>query len=128
MNIKGSTPKAVGTRVIIRPISLDRDGNEAKALTESGDYIYSGTSLVMPRSAVEKEINSSSIGEVIDIGRDSGWLNLKEGEEQEVKVGDIVAFAKWAGSRLPYFEDTYRTINSEDIVTVYHGVKSEDKK
>ena len=128
MNIKESTPRAVGTRVIIRPIVLDRDGNETEALNESGDYTYGGTSLVMPRSAVEQEINSSSLGEIIDIGRDSGWLNLKEGEEQEVKVGDIVAFAKWAGSRLPYFEETYRTVNSEDIFTVYHGVKSEVKK
>lgn len=85
--------KPLSNRVVIRP-------DEAEKKTASG--------IIIPDSAKEKPLE----GEIIFCGEGFG------DEDMEVKVGDKVAFGKYAGSDIDWKGETYRIMRETDILAI----------
>ncbi|MCM8748888.1 co-chaperone GroES [Thermomicrobiaceae bacterium CFH 74404] len=90
--------RPLGDRVVVKPIQREE-------VTKSG--------IVLPDTAKEKPQR----GEVIAVG--PGRLN-DDGERMpmEVKVGDEVLFAKYAGTELKIDEEEYLILSEKDILAV----------
>jgi chaperonin GroES len=90
--------RPLGDRVVVKPIQREE-------VTKSG--------IVLPDTAKEKPQR----GEVIAVG--PGRLN-DDGERlpMEVKVGDEVLFAKYAGTELKIDDEEYLILSEKDILAV----------
>ncbi len=90
--------KPLGDRVVVKPI-------EEEEVTKSG--------IVLPDTAKEKPQK----GEVLAVG--SGKL-LENGERVplEVKVGDIVVFAKYGGTEIELDGEEYVILSERDLLAV----------
>ena len=91
--------KPLGERVVIKPIA-------AEEVTASG--------IVLPDTAKEKpqqgEVLAVGPGKILDNGNRA---------PVDVQVGDVVLFAKYAGSEFKYENEEYMILNSErDILAV----------
>jgi chaperonin GroES len=88
----------LGDRVVVKP-------TQREEVTKSG--------IVLPDTAKEKPQR----GEVIAVG--PGRLN-DDGERMpmEVKVGDEVLFAKYAGTELKIDDEEYLILSEKDILAV----------
>ena len=92
------TIRPLGDKIVIKVI-------EDAEQTSGGIFI--------PDSAKEK----SQRGEVIAVG--SGKTNDKgEKEPMEVKVGEIVLFAKYAGTDVKVADETLKTLSVSDVLGV----------
>ena len=90
--------RPIGDRIVIKVI-------EDTAQTEGGIFI--------PDSAKEKPQK----GEVVAVG--SGKTNDKgEKEPMEVKVGDIVLFAKYSGTDVKVEDTEYKIISIKDALAI----------
>mgnify|MGYP001120379214 CR=1 FL=1 len=90
--------RPLGDRVVVKP-------TQREEVTKSG--------IVLPDTAKEKPQR----GEVIAVG--PGRLN-DDGERMpmEVKVGDEVLFAKYAGTELKIEDEEYLILSEKDILAV----------
>ncbi len=90
--------RPLGDRVVVKPIQREE-------VTKSG--------IVLPDTAKEKPQR----GEVIAVG--PGRLT-DEGERlpMEVKVGDEVLFAKYAGTELKIDDEEYLILSEKDILAI----------
>jgi len=90
--------KPLGDRVVVKPI-------EEEEVTKSG--------IVLPDTAKEKPQK----GEVLAVG--SGKL-LENGERVplEVKVGDIVVYAKYGGTEIELGGEEYVILSERDLLAV----------
>ena len=90
--------RPLGDRVVVKPIQREE-------VTKSG--------IVLPDTAKEKPQR----GEVIAVG--PGRLN-DDGERlpMEVKVGDEVLFAKYAGTELKIDDEEYLILSEKDILAI----------
>ena len=90
--------KPLGDRVVVKPI-------EEEEVTKSG--------IVLPDTAKEKPQK----GEVLAVG--SGKL-LDNGERVplEVKVGDVVVFAKYGGTEIELDGEEYVILSERDLLAV----------
>ncbi len=90
--------KPLGDRVVVKPI-------EEEEVTKSG--------IVLPDTAKEKPQK----GEVLAVG--SGKL-LENGERVplEVKVGDVVVFAKYGGTEIELDGEEYVILSERDLLAV----------
>ena len=90
--------KPLGDKIVIRVI-------EEAEQTSGGIFI--------PDSAQEK----SQRGEVIAVG--AGKPNDKgEREPMDVKVGDVVLFAKYAGTDVKMNDETFKILSVKDVLGV----------
>jgi chaperonin GroES len=88
----------LGDRVVIRPLAREE-------VTKSG--------IVLPDTAKEKPQR----GEVIAVGQ--GRLNDKgERVQMDVKTGDRVLFAKYAGTEFKLDDDELLILSEKDILAV----------
>ncbi len=93
------TIKPLGDRVVIKPL-------ECEEVTKGG--------IVLPDTAKEKPQE----GEVIAVGP-GRMLDDGKRAAMEVKVGDIVLFAKYAGTELKRDGENYIILNADrDILAV----------
>ncbi len=91
--------KPLGERVVIKPVASE----EVRA-----------SGLVLPDTAKEKPQQ----GEVLAVGPGK-VLDSGERAPMDVKVGDIVLFAKYAGSEFKHQNEDYMILNAErDILAV----------
>lgn len=90
--------KPLGDRVVIKPL-------EREETTSSG--------IVIPDTAKEKPQE----GEVVAVGE--GRL-LENGQKVDpsVKVGDVVVYAKYAGTELKRRDEEYLIVSEKDILAV----------
>ncbi len=90
--------KPLGDRVVVKPV-------------EEEEQLPSG--IVLPDTAKEKPQK----GEVVAVG--SGKL-LENGERVplEVKVGDIVVFAKYGGTEIELAGEEYIVLSERDLLAV----------
>ncbi len=90
--------KPLGDRVVVKPI-------EEEEVTKSG--------IVLPDTAKEKPQK----GEVLAVG--SGKL-LENGERVplEVKVGDVVVYAKYGGTEIELEGEEYVILSERDLLAV----------
>jgi len=89
------TIKPIGERVLVKPVKMEEK-------TASG--------IILP-GASEKE--KPNLGEVIALGK---------GEKlADIKIGDKVVYAKFAGTLLEDLEEKYIILNAEDVLAVVEG-------
>lgn len=101
-NVSGINP--VGERLVIRTLELEHK-------TASG-IILSTT------SQKEREEMSNTTGEVVAMGDDCN----EHPHTRNVKIGDRIVFAKYAGLLYKGKDDLkYRVINSENVVATLDG-------
>jgi chaperonin GroES len=93
-----SALKPLGDRVVVKPKAKEE-------MTKSG--------LVLPDTAGEKPQE----GEVIAVGPGRVMDTGKRGE-MEVKVGDSVLFAKYAGTEFKLDGDEYLVVRESDLLAV----------
>jgi chaperonin GroES len=94
----GTILTPLGDRVVIRPLAREE-------MTKSG--------IVLPDTAKEKPQR----GEVIAIGQ--GRLNEKGDRVQmDVKKGDQVLFAKYAGTEFKHEDDELLILSEKDILAI----------
>lgn len=91
----------------IRPLS---DKIVVRVL-EDADQTSGG--IFIPDSAKEK----SQKGEVIAVGTGK-TLDNGEKEKMEVKVGDKVLFAKYAGTDVKYEDETLKILSEKDVLGI----------
>lgn len=92
------TLRPLGDRVWIEPI-------EEAEITESGLYL--------PETAKERPQR----GEVLAVG--AGEVNTKgERIAMDVKVGDTVLFAKYAGTEVKLGGETYKLLRQSDVLAI----------
>ena len=72
--------------------------------------------IFIPDSAKEKQQK----GEVIAVGTGKTMEN-GEKEPMEVKVGDIVLFAKYSGTDVKVGDDEYKIISLKDCLAILEG-------
>lgn len=72
--------------------------------------------IFIPDSAKEK----SQKGEVVAVGPGKTLDDGKK-EEMEVKTGDIVLFAKYAGTDVKMGNDTFKILSVKDVLGVLEG-------
>ena len=93
--------RPLGDRVVIKPTPREE-------MTKSG--------IVLPDTAKEKPQE----GEIIAAG--PGRLNDEgEREPMDVKVGDKVLYAKYAGTEFKIDDDEFLIISQKDILAVVEG-------
>jgi co-chaperonin GroES (HSP10) len=82
-------------------------------------------SLFVPDNAKERRVMENIFGEIIAVGPNA-WKAFDDGKPW-AKVGDRVAFAKYAGFNLEDAETkvVYRLLNDEDIVSTWNGKNKE---
>lgn len=85
--------KPLGARVVIK-------AQEAETVTKSGIFI--------PDSAKEKPLR----GEVMAVG------NGTKDEAMELKVGDVVLYGKYAGTKIEYDGQEYLIMNQSDVLAI----------
>ena len=78
---------------------------------EDADQTSGG--IFIPDSAKEK----SQKGEVIAVGTGK-TLDNGEKEKMEVKVGDKVLFAKYAGTDVKYEDETLKVLSEKDVLGI----------
>ncbi len=90
--------KPIGDKIAIKPVA-------AEEVTKGG--------IVLPGSAQEKPQQ----GEVIAVG---GGILLQSGERAplEVKVGDKVVYAKYAGTEVKFNGEEFVILSEKDILVV----------
>lgn len=90
--------KPIGDKIAIKPVA-------AEEVTKGG--------IVLPGSAQEKPQQ----GEVIAVG---GGILLQSGERAalEVKVGDKVVYAKYAGTEVKFNGEEFVIVSEKDILVV----------
>ena len=90
--------KPIGHKIAIKPVA-------AEEVTKGG--------IVLPGSAQEKPQQ----GEVIAVG---GGILLQSGERAplEVKVGDKVVYAKYAGTEVKFNGEEFVILSEKDILVV----------
>ncbi|HUG14866.1 MAG TPA: co-chaperone GroES [Thermomicrobiales bacterium] len=94
----GTVLTPLGDRVVIRPLAREE-------MTKSG--------IVLPDTAKEKPQR----GEIIAVGL--GRLNEKGDRVQmDVKTGDQVLFAKYAGTEFKHEDDELLILSEKDILAV----------
>ena len=91
--------KPIGDKIAIKPVA-------AEEVTKGG--------IVLPGSAQEKPQQ----GEVIAVG---GGILLQNGERAplEVKVGDKVVYAKYAGTEVKFNGEEFVILSEKDILVVF---------
>lgn len=91
--------RPIGDRVAVKPVAVEET-------TKSG--------IVLPGSAQEKPQQ----GEIIAVG--SGYVSQITGEKVplEVKVGDRVVYAKFAGTEVKFDGEEYVLLSERDILVV----------
>ena len=93
-----TTIEPLGDRLVVEPQARDE-------VTSSG--------LVLPDTAKEKpmegEVISTGPGRVLDNG---------ERQEIEIKTGQTVLFAKYAGTEVKYNDTEYLIISEKDVLAV----------
>jgi chaperonin GroES len=92
------TLKPLGDRVVVKPKAKDE-------MTSSG--------LVLPDTAREKPQE----GSVLSVGP-GRMLETGKRVEMDVKVGDAVLFAKYAGTEVKLEGDEYLVIRESDLLAV----------
>jgi chaperonin GroES len=92
------TLKPLGDRVVVKPKAKDE-------MTSSG--------LVLPDTASEKPQE----GSVLSVGP-GRMLETGKRVEMDVKVGDAVLFAKYAGTEVKLEGDEYLVIRESDLLAV----------
>ena len=92
------TLKPLGDRVVVKPKAKDE-------MTSSG--------LVLPDTASEKPKE----GSVLSVGP-GRMLETGKRVEMDVKVGDAVLFAKYAGTEVKLEGDEYLVIRESDLLAV----------
>lgn len=85
--------RPLGSRVVIQ-------AQEAETKTKSGIYI--------PDSAKEKPLR----GEVVAVG------NGTKDEAMELKVGDVVLYGKYAGTKVEFDGTEYLIMNQSDVMAI----------
>ena len=85
--------RPLGTRVVVKV-------QEAETKTKSGIFI--------PDSAKEKPLR----GEVMAVG------NGTKDEAMELKVGDVVLYGKYAGTKIELDGEEYLIMNQSDVLAV----------
>ena len=95
------TLRPMGDRVVVRPAAQEQT-------TRSG--------IVLPDTSKEKPQR----GEIVAAGK--GRLN-DDGErvEMDVKVGDIVLFAKYAGTEFKHEDEDLLILSEKDILAIIEG-------
>lgn len=95
------TLRPMGDRVVVRPAQQEQT-------TRSG--------IVLPDTSKEKPQR----GEIVAAGK--GRLN-DDGErvEMDVKVGDIVLFAKYAGTEFKHEDEDLLILSEKDILAIIEG-------
>ncbi len=98
MSTSNGKIRPLSDRVLVRP-------TQREETTKSG--------IVLPDTAKEKPQR----GEVIAVGE--GRLN-DDGKRQpmDVKAGDVVLFAKYAGTELKMDDDEYLILSEKDILAI----------
>ncbi len=98
MSTSNGNIRPLSDRVLVRP-------TQREETTKSG--------IVLPDTAKEKPQR----GEVIAVG--AGRLN-DDGKRQpmDVKAGDVVLFAKYAGTELKVEDDEYLILSEKDILAI----------
>ena len=100
--------KPLADRIIVEPI-------EQEEMTASGIYV--------PETAKEKPQEATVVA--VGPGR---LLDNGERAPMEVKVGDQVIFAKYAGSEVKLEDTRYLILGEKDILAVLAGAKAKKKK
>lgn len=95
--------KPLGDRVVIKVL-------ERQEKTQSG--------ILLPDTAKEKPQE----GEVVAVGAGKVYDNGQR-VEPEVSVGDIVMFAKYAGTDVKVENETYLVISERDILAIMKSAK-----
>jgi co-chaperonin GroES (HSP10) len=111
--------RAIGHRVLVKPISVAEDAKLPKGLQDSGFQIKAGLDKDADFRA-ESEIN---IGTIIALGplawkhRDFGFGVVSDEEWKEAwpKVGDKVFYLKYAGYFVGAGEQRVYIINDDDV-------------
>ena len=93
--------KPLGDRVVVKP--------KAKEETTRGG-------IVLPDTASEKPQQ----GEVVSVGQGRVLDNGKR-VELDVKTGDTVLFAKYAGTEFKLDEDEFLILRESDVLAVVNG-------
>ena len=100
--------KPLADRVVVEPI-------EQEEMTASGIYV--------PETAKEKP--QEAVVVAVGPGR---LLDNGERAPMEVKEGDKVIFAKYAGTEVKLDDTTYLVLGEKDILAVLGGTKAKKKK
>jgi chaperonin GroES len=100
--------KPLADRIIVEPI-------EQEEMTASGIYV--------PETAKEKPQEATVVA--VGPGR---LLDNGERAPMEVKKGDQVIFAKYAGSEVKLEDTRYLILGEKDILAVLAGAKAKKKK
>jgi chaperonin GroES len=100
--------KPLGDRVVVKPV-------EREEKTKSG--------IVLPDTAKEKP--QEGIVEAVGTGR---ILDNGTKVPMELKVGDRVLYAKYAGNEFKLEEDEYLIISEKDVLAVLSGKSGNGKK
>lgn len=96
--------KATEYKVLIKP-------EEIKEQTAGGIFI--------PQEARDKEQAGATKGEIIDISPLAFKYDDWPSDERVPKVGDNVAFARYAGVSIDDSDgETYRLVNDKDIIAI----------
>jgi len=100
--------KPLADRIIVEPI-------EQEEMTASGIYV--------PETAKEKPQEATVVA--VGPGR---LLDNGERAPMEVKEGDRVIFAKYAGTEVKLEDTRYLILGEKDILAVLSGAKAKKKK
>lgn len=102
--------KVCGHRVLVRPFKLEEVDDAFKRAKAAGIQFVDNDEMRREQNAVDK-------GTVVSIG-DTAFKDF--GGDPWCKVGDLVAFAKYAGKYIedPATKEKYLTVNDEDIIAV----------
>ena len=99
---------ATATKALFKPL-----GNRVVILPSEGDEQVSAGGIYIPDTAKEKpmegEVISTGPGRVLDNG---------ERQEIEIKTGQTVLFAKYAGTEVKYNDTEYLIISEKDVLAV----------
>lgn len=102
--------KVVGHRVLIQPLKIEEVDETFKRAKAAGLYLGETDELRREQNAVDK-------GTVVSIGSTA----FKDfGGDPWCAVGDLVAFAKYAGKYIedPETKEKYLIVNDEDVLSV----------
>jgi co-chaperonin GroES (HSP10) len=97
-----------GCRLLIKPFKIQEHDKVFAAAKAAG--------IALPEFSERKEQANVDKGSVIQIGP-----NCHEDYVGDLKIGDVVGFAKFGGKFLtdPETEELYLVINDEDVICVF---------
>lgn len=119
-----STPKAIGYRLMIKPIPVSKSigGVDAKKFEKLANIGFTDKT----NKEASKQTHGSDVGVVVSIGNDAYSVGTLENTDNWCQINDVVIFPRYSGHRCevpPGSGDFYHFMNDDDIVGKYEGIE-----